>query len=110
MNEIALKQITESIIEPITADSNDFSDTVIEIQVLGQILESISMTENIDSNIKDYLKKSAKTIEEIVDNLEGTQVKQNIAIEKVRNRLDSLLPSIVDMAVKQTLEGIKKQK
>lgn len=110
MDEKALKQITESIIEPIINDFNDFSDTVIKIQVLGQMLNSISMTEDIDRNVSDYLKKSAKTIEEIVDNLELTQVKQTIAIEKVRNRLDSLLPSIVDMAVKQTLEGIKKQK
>ena len=110
MNEKALKQITESVIEPIVRDTNDFSEVVIKLEVLGGVLRRATVIDDLDRNLLDYLQKSIKTIEKIVNNLELIESKQTLSVGEVRRNLESLLPAIVDMIVKQTIKELENRK
>lgn len=110
MNEKALKQITESVIEPIVRDTNDFSEIIINLEVLGGVLRRAAVVDDLNRNLLDYLQKSIKTIEEITNYLELIEAKQTLSVGKVRNNLDNLLPAIVDMIVKQTIKELENRK
>lgn len=110
MNDKALKQITESVIEPIVSETNDFSEIVIKLEVLGDVLRNAIVLDDISGNLLDYIEKSIITVDEIKKYLELIENKQTVSVERVRNNLDSLLPVIVDMIVKQTIKELENRK